>query len=256
MTRNKEHVEHYNTISKDIKFVSNSVIRLRILKELYEKPSNMKELTCVTDLSYSYVSSILSGLESRNMVWRKSNRFYLETSLKLQIENMIDFAILINLLEEIFNIVEGHLVDMLPNESIMEMHLLHDCVLMESDGINADMIDNLIEINLNEADRARCILPVYSDRLNSTLNNLAERGSYVELEVSENLSDAYEENSNVKYLSTFNGKNGFLLIITDKAMLLGFFREEGIFDKNRILISTGDDSLKWANNAFGYFKKN
>ena len=256
MTRNKEHVEHYNTISKDIKFVSNSVIRLRILKELYEKPSNMKELTCVTDLSYSYVSSILSGLESRNMVCRKSNRFYLETSLKLQIENMIDFAILINLLEEIFNIVEGHVVDMLPIESIMEMHLLHDCVLMESDGINADMIDNLIEINLNEADRARCILPVYSDRLNATLNDLAERGSYVELEVSENLSEAYGENSNVKYISTFNGKNGFLLIITDKVMLLGFFREEGIFDKNRILISTGDDSLKWANNAFGYFKKN
>lgn len=256
MTRNKEHLEHYNTIFKDIKFVSNSVIRLRILKELYEKPSNMKELTCATDLSYSYVSSILSGLESRNMVCRKSNRFYLETSLKLQIENMMDFAILINLLEEIFNIVEGHVVDMLPNESIMEMHLLHDCVLMESDGINADMIDNLIEINLNEADRARCILPVYSDRLNDTLNDLAERGSYVELEVSKNLSEAYEENSNVKYLSTFNGKNAFLLIITDKAMLLGFFREEGIFDKNRILISTGDDSLKWANNAFGYFKKN
>ena len=256
MTRNKEHVEHYNTISKDIKFVSNSVIRLRILKELYEKPSNMKELTCVTDLSYSYVSSILSDLESRNMVCRKSNRFYLETSLKLQIENMMDFAILINLLEEIFNIVEGHVVDMLPNESIMEMHLLHDCVLMESDGINADMIDNLIEINLNEANRARCILPVYSDRLNATLNDLAERGSYVELEVSENLSGAYEENSNVKYLSTFNGKNAFLLIITDKVMLLGFFRDDGIFDKNRILISTGDDSLKWANNAFGYFKKN
>ena len=256
MTRNKEHVEHYNTISKDIKFVSNSVIRLRILKELYEKPSNMKELTCVTDLSYSYVSSILSDLESRNMVWRKSNRFYLETSLKLQIENMMDFAILINLLEEIFNIVEGHVVDILPNESIMEMHLLHDCVLMESDGINADMIDNLIEINLNEANRARCILPVYSDRLNATLNDLAERGSYVELEVSENLSEVYGENSNVKYLSTFNGKNSFLLIITDKAMLLGFFREEGIFDKNRILISNGDDSLRWANNAFGYFKKN
>ena len=256
MTRNKEHVEHYNTISKDIKFVSNSVIRLRILKELYEKPSNMKELTCVTDLSYSYVSSILSDLESRNMVCRKSNRFYLETSLKLQIENMMDFAILINLLEEIFNIVEGHVVDILPNESIMEMHLLHDCVLMESDGINADMIDNLIEINLNEANRARCILPVYSDRLNATLNDLAERGSYVELEVSENLSEVYGENSNVKYLSTFNGKNSFLLIITDKAMLLGFFREEGIFDKNRILISNGDDSLRWANNAFGYFKKN
>ena len=49
LTRNKEHVEHYNTISKDIKFVSNSVIRLRILKEIDVKTSKMKELTCVSE---------------------------------------------------------------------------------------------------------------------------------------------------------------------------------------------------------------
>ena len=256
MTRNKEHVEHYNTISKDIKFVSNSVIRLRILKELYEKPSNMKELTCVTDLSYSYVSSILSGLESKNMVCRKSNRFYLETSLKLQMENMIEFAILTNILEEIFNIIEGHVVDSLPKESIMEFHLLQDSILMESDGINADMLDNMIEANLREADRACCILPVYSDILNGALNGLAENGNYVELRVSENLSRIYDENSKAKYITAFKGKSNFLLIVTNSVMILGFFRDDGIFDKNRILISTGDDSLKWANNAFGYFKKN
>ena len=97
---------------------------------------------------------------------------------------------------------------------------------------------------------------MYSDILNGALNGLAENGNYVELRVSENLSRIYDENSKAKYIAAFKGKSNFLLIVTNRAMILGFFRDDGIFDKNRILISTGDDSLKWANNAFGYFKKN
>ena len=255
MNRTKNHVRHYNKVSEDIKFVSNSLIRLRVLKALYDNPSNMKELTHTTDLSYSSISSTLHKLELRDMVYRNSNRYYLASSLKLQMKNILQLSIIINLLDEIFNIIDGHIVHKLPMESILELHLLDGSLMLESDGVNADMIDNLIENNIGEAKSARCILPVYSEGINAKLNELADDGKFVEIKVSEKLSNIYNSRSRVKYISTFRGKNNFLLIITDKMMILGFFRNDGIFDKNRLVISTGKDSLKWANNLFRYFKK-
>ena len=39
-------------------------------------------------------------------------------------------------------------------------------------------------------------------------------------------------------------------------MILGFFKNNGDYDQNRILISSSEKSLKWANNLFKNFKAN
>ena len=59
----------------------------------------------------------------------------------------------------------------------------------------------------------------------------------------------------IKKLSSYNGENNFLLIITDTVMVFGLFKEDGYFDQNRLLISKHDDSIKWALGLFENFKK-
>lgn len=249
-----EYLNNYNTISDDVKFVSNSLIRLKVLKALYEKPSNMKELADDTKLGYSSISGVLHGLELRNMVYRKSNKYHLVNLLKLQIKNILEFSVTVNLLEEVFNLVEGHVIDGIPQRSVEEMHLLGQSELLESDCVDIDKTFNFIDEVLAQAKGARCILPIYHERFNARLNDLVLNEGFVEIIVSESVFKAYGKYSKAENISSFKEEDNFMLIVTDERMVLGFFRKNGFFDQSRLLISDSMDSLKWANNLFLYFK--
>ena len=249
-------LESYESISDDVKYMSNSLIRLKILAVLYEKPQNMKELTDKTKLNYSSVSSILHGLELRDFVYRKSNRYHLTTCLKMQMENILKFKDVVNVVNGFFNIFNAHIVDMIPEMSLVELYMLKNAILLESSGFDAYKIFNFIGNALDDADCVKCIMPFYHEDFNVQLNNLVENDKFVEAIVSVDLFECYEEKSDIRYLSSFKGKNNFLLISTDKMMIFGLFRDDGFFDQNRLITSKDKNSIMWANNLFKNFKIN
>ena len=255
VNENKNYLKNYDFVSEDIKFAANSIIRLRILSALFEKPQNMKDLADLTRLSYSSISSTLHGLELKEFVYRESNRYYLSNSLKVIIRHVLELKDVVNLLNRFFNIIEGHVVRMIPKKSVVELHMIGNSSLLESGGIDAYKIYNFIEDALVGADNVRCIMPFYHLDFNKQLNCLINEGKHVELLVSHEIFEIYEEKSESKYLSSFKIKNNFLLIVTDKMMILGLFKENGHFDQNRLLTSKNSEALKWADNLFKNFKK-
>lgn len=255
VNENKNYLKNYDFVSEDIKFAANSIIRLRILSALFEKPQNMKDLADLTRLSYSSISSTLHGLELKEFVYRESNRYYLSNSLRIIIRHVLELKDVVNLLNRFFNIIEGHVVRMIPKKSVVELHMIGNSSLLESGGIDAYKIYNFIEDALVGANSVRCIMPFYHLDFNKQLNCLVNDGKHVELMVSHEIFEIYEEKSESKYLSSFKIKNNFLLIVTDKMMILGLFKENGHFDQNRLLTSKNSEALKWANNLFKNFKK-
>ena len=215
----------------------------------------MKDLTEDTGLSYSSVSSTMHKLELENFVYRESSKYYLTNSMRLQIENVLELNKTIDVLNRFFNILDKHLVDMIPNQSISELYLMGQASLIESGDIDVYRTYNYIENALQEAEFVKCVLPFYYDNFNEKLNNLVEKGKCVEALVCQNIFHVFEEKSKIENLSSFENENNFLLIVTDKVMILGLFKDDGSFDQNRLLISKNDDSLKWADNLFKYFKK-
>ena len=255
MYSNENHIKSYNSVSEDIKFISNSLIRLKVLMSLIDEPKTMKGICDISDLTYSSVSNALNLLESKDIVYRKFNQYYLSNIIKLHLDDLVEFKITINLLEEIFNLIEGHIIDNIPKKSITELHLLEFSILLESSDVDAFKVYKFIEDALNGANFARCILPVYHTKFNKKLNDLVAKNKFVELKVNKKALKSYKKSSKVKYLSSFDEINNFLLIITDELMIFGLFREGGIFDQNRLLISFSPNSIKWANNLFSRFKK-
>ena len=108
---------------------------------------------------------------------------------------------------------------------------------------------------LQEADKVSCIVPFYHVSFNQQFNKLVEKGKFVEVIACEDVYARYKAESDVKFLSSFKGKNNFLLIVTDKIMILGLFKEDESFDQNRLLTSKNSDSLIWATNLLKNFKK-
>lgn len=255
MNENKNYLENYDYVSEDVKFAANSIIRLKILAALFEKPQNMKDLADFTRLSYSSISSTIHGLELKEFVYRESNKYYLSNSLKVIMRHVLELKDVVNLLNKFFNMIEGHVVSMIPEQSINELYMLDHSSLLESGGIDAYKIYNFIEDALSDANRVRCVLPFYHLNFNKQLNYLVKKGKHVEIMASHEVYEIYEKKSQSEYLSSFKGKNNFLLIVTDKMMILGLFKENGQFDQNRLVTSRNRDSLRWANNLFKNFKK-
>lgn len=255
MNENKNYLENYDYVSEDVKFAANSIIRLKILAALFEKPQNMKDLADFTRLSYSSISSTIHGLELKEFVYRESNKYYLSNSLKVIMRHVLELKDVVNLLNRFFNMIEGHVVSRIPEQSINELYMLDHSSLLESGGIDAYKIYNFIEDALSDANRVRCILPFYHLNFNKQLNYLVKKGKHVEIMASHEVYEIYEKKSQSEYLSSFKGKNNFLLIVTDKMMILGLFKENGQFDQNRLVTSRNRDSLRWANNLFKNFKK-
>ena len=246
----KMYLKNYDSISEELKYVSNSLIRLKILATLYRCPLNMKELNDLTNVSYSSISSNMHGLELRGYVYRESNKYYLTNDMRLHINDVLELKNIIGLLNEFFNILDGHVIDLIPNESIAELYLLGKANLIESDGVDAYKIYNYIEDILRNAESIKCVLPFYYKNFNDLINEKEN----VDILVPKSVLDIFEESLMVEDVLYFNENNCFLLIITDEVMLLGLFKENGYFDQNRLLTSKNEECLEWANNLFENFK--
>lgn len=250
----KNYLENYESISDEVKYLTNSLIRLKILAVLYDEPLNMKDLNNKTGLSYSSISSNMHYLELKGHVYRYKNKYFLSNSTKFKIEEILELNNVIKLLNEFFNILDKHFVKMIPNKSVAELYLLGKANLIESDGIDVYKMYNYIEDVLTGAGEVKCVLPFYHEKFNEKLNGLVDDDKMVDAIVPDVVFDIYEEKSKIKKLCTFKGEHNFLLIITDEVMILGLFKDDGYFDQNRLLTSKNADSILWANNLFKNFK--
>ena len=255
MYKNKMYLKEYNLISEDVKFATNSVVRLKIMATLYKGPQNMKDLNKSTGLIYSSISSGMHDLELKDYVYRENNKYHLSNRVKLQIKEILEFDEMMTVLDEFFNILDNHLVEMIPNESVAELYLLGKASLIEADDVDAFRIYQFIENSLFGAEDVKCILPFYYENFNRKLNGLIRKKKKVEAMVPKNLLTTFELKSRIKKLSTFKGNHNFLLVVTDKVMILGFFKEDGYFDKNRLLTSKNPEVINWGNDLFENFKR-
>lgn len=187
-------------------------------------------------------------------MYREHNKYFLSNSYRMEVEQVLRLSNLLDLLNDFFNILDKHLVDVIPNQSVVELYLIGNARLIESDGVDVYRIYKFIEDALESADEVKCILPFYHETFNDKLNELAKNNKKVEVMVPRSLFKVFDEKSEIENLSFFSGENAFLLIITNESMILGLFKEDGYFDQNRLLTSKNSDSIKWANNLYENFK--
>lgn len=251
-----ECIENLDAIFEDVKFTANSFVRLKILANLYEKPRNMKEMTDLTRFSYSSVSSTMHDLEIKGWVYREHNKYFLTNSTRVRIGDILELDKTLFVLNEFFNILHGHTVDMIPTESILEFNLLQTAKLMESSGVDAYRTYNFIQNCLYNAECVECVMPIFYEPFFDILADLISSKKDVEIYVPKNILNSFERKSGIECLKPFDELDSFLLIITDSVMILGFFMDNGFFDQNRIIVSDKMDSIVWAKNLFKNLKIN
>lgn len=138
------------------------------------------------------------------------------------------------------------------------MYLLGRAILVESNEKDIYRAYNIIQHALKEACGLKCVFPFFYGDFNKYINDLIDENRHIEIIIPQNIKENFEyflnlENDNVE-MSTFNIENNFLLVVTDKVMILGLFKEDGNFDQNRIITSKKEECIEWGENLFENFK--
>lgn len=251
-------VNNYNDISKDIKFLSNSMVRLNILKNLYESAMNMKDINQKTKINYSAISNNIHALEINGLIYRENNCYYLSNAMRVYMGDILKLNVLMVLLERLSPILQNHIVKSLPCDSIDNFHILQDIDLIEADGLNIYKTYDVIEKTIDKSDYVKAILPFSLNDFNECINGSLLKNKKIHLISPLNIKKILIKNldaSNVNLKIDFFDFNEFLLLCTDKNMILGFFKDDGTYDQNRLLTSSNDECIKWANDLFENFKK-
>lgn len=255
--KEKSSLEIYENVSDEIKYISNSFIRLDIVETLFSGSKTMKEINSDTGLSYSSISSNIHNLELGGYVFREFNKYHLSNIMYIYFENILDFKKTIITLNKLRLFFNNHCVNELPKNAILNLFLLKNSYLLESDEINIYKTRNFILDSLDNATYVKGILPNTFSTMGEKLNELVSKNKDVELLISDEIYSNFCQNIDLKpnlKVNSFKNKSNFSLLITDEVILLSLFRLDGIFDQNRLLISKTEGGKKWANILFEEFK--
>lgn len=254
-------IENYESISKDVKFLPKSMIRLKILENLYESPMNMKDINQETKFNYSAISNNMHILELGGYIYQENNKYFLSNSMRVIVGNMLQLDKLMCLLENISPICLDHAVQALPLDSINAFHCLSEVSLIESDGMNVYKTYDIIKNSISKSNHVNAILPFSYDEFNDSFNKLLSKNKKVHIISPRNIKEfliksfnVSDDNLKIDFLG-IEEIDSILLFCSDKKMILGFFKDDGTFDQNRLLVSTQGSCIKWANDLFNHFNE-
>ena len=254
-----EYLNDYENVADEIKFVSNSIIRLKLLAALKYGCYTMKELSKKAKLSYCSLSTNANFLELNNWVFKKDKKYSLTPIMKLYLDNLLEVDRTIEITQNFKSFFNGHDVSSISIKSIDELYLLEKSKLIESNLNEILKSQLIIESSLNEAEYVNAIFPYSYTGFPDILNHIIEKGTEMEVLIHNKiffsiLKEINFESNNFNF-NTFDLDSSFLLIVTDKIFILGLYFEDGSFDQQRLLVSKSKNSIKWGENLFKNFKE-
>lgn len=258
-------INHY-TLNNDITFLAKSEIRLKILSELQKKPRSVKELVNVTKITYSSISSNLTKLEENDHITKKKNRYHLNPLSEIYYENLMDFKISMDLIEDFDDFWRNHNIDQLTIDSVQNIIDLKDSELVKTTPLDIYKTHNVNKENILNSDNIKAIFPYLHPEYPQLLENILKKQGKVELIIPKNMFKEliFEISNNVrkkatkdKKLKVYTTEDDLKLYLTlcDGTMSLGLFKNDGSFDQNRLLISESKEAQLWAENLFESVKQ-
>ena len=261
----KDELNNLNTIQKEIKFLTNSDNRLKIIHCLFKSPQTLKEIHEKTGLNYSAISVNVSSLEERGHVINKNDIYYLTNASKLILTNVFYLNKSINFLDKNADFLNNHKLDNLKFNALKDLSSLESLELVEATPFDIYKTTRLIKELGDSSKSVKTIFPFMYPQINEVLTIWFANDVDIKLILDKDVSEAFIETfNNYKFDNESNSKIAvktidegldFALLQTDEGIILGFNKDDGKFDQNAIYISKEEDAIAWADEIFEEYEK-
>jgi len=253
--------ENLNKIEVQIKFLTKSEIRLRILNCLKKKPSSIKDIVEETKLTYSSISSNMAKLYKKEYIYKSSGKYYINPICNIYLKNLLEFDQLIKLIGEFKTFWGKHILNEININSLREITDLNESELIESTPIDIYKPHNHMKNLISNSNEIKAIFPFLHPDYPKIIENLLEKNSKIEIIIPKSIESQLFENMD-KNIVKEGIKNKKLkvkiikeninlsLVINKYHMSLGLFKIDGSYDQNRLLTSKTPEAIAWASNLF------
>lgn len=255
-----------NNINNDIKFLTKSEIRLKILSELNKEPDNVRGLVKKTKITYSSISSNIGKLEKNNYITKVQNKYHINPMTEVYFKTLMDFKRSVDLVNDFDTFWNRHNLNQLSIKSVKRITDLKNSKLIETTPIDIYKTHNTIKKQIIESNNVKAVFPYLHPDYPELIEKILKNNGSVELVIPQSIYKElmFRVNEKLRKDAIMNGKLkvyvfkkelNLYLTICDETMSLGLFKNDGSFDQNRILISDSPKSHNWASELFEHVKK-
>lgn len=253
-------------VKEEIKFLTNSKVRLEILISLYDEPATVSEIHEKIQLSYSSITSNLNKLEEHGYIFKQRDEYFLETHTRYKLLNILLLNNNIEFIYNFSNFFNNHLVDNDNLQALGTLPFVKNVELVKADNINPFLAtETMEEAMMREGSvESICIYlhPNCEDMIKTMMNQKSAFEVIVPLSFAQYIiSHAYafktdEELSNIR----FNIKPlkdtplRIALVISEQEVVIGLTRQEGNFNKNCCLKCIDESAIWWGHQVFREFE--
>ena len=258
----KNELNDFKDIQKEIKFLTNSDNRLKILHCLLNSPQNLKGIHEKTGLNNSSISINVSSLESKGYVVNRNDMFYLTNTSKLILTNIFYLNKSINFLDKNADFFNTHKLGSIKFNALKDISSLESSRLVESTPFDIYKTVRLYKEFGSGSKSIKTIFPFMYPQINELFNEWIENDVEIKLILEKEVSDAFIESfNNYKFdkksnsrisVKTVENRLDFALFVTDEVIILGFYKNDGKFDQNAVYISKEKEAILW---GYGIFEE-
>ena len=247
--------ELYEEIKDDLKFITSSDIRAKIIISLKEKPKKLGNLKDEVHMRSSSILHSMSQLEAKNLITREFQSYSLSQTGEMAATVLIDMVNSFSLIKENENFWLNHDINEIPEDLIGKINELSDSKIMNSSISSSkqstfrELLSNcevikgiispiIIHDELEIVNKKEDIHLILAD---NNLNDVIEKLKFQDISITENIK-LWKIKDNLK----------LILIVTDKFMLLNLppVQEN---DSISYLINETEESIEWGNELFNYY---
>ena len=148
-----------NDIDNDMKFLTKSEIRLKILNELNENPNSVRGLVKETEITYSSISNNISKLEKNDLITKVQNKYHITPMTEIYLKTLMDFKTSMDLVNDFDTFWNKHNLNQLSMNSIKCISDLKDSQLVETTPLDIYKTHDTIKNQITGSRNIRAIFP-------------------------------------------------------------------------------------------------
>ena len=252
---------YFSVVENDLKFLSNSEIRLKVLVDLLDGPLKIRDINRCSLLSYSSVSSNVHKLCKVGYVEKIHNSFQLTNLGFIYITILMDFHDVVTTISDFSDFWLDHDISSLSLDDLKKLSSLEGSELIKCNYTDIYKTHKEFKRIFKDSKHLKVIFPYMHPEYPKLIRRLILKGVKVDLIVSKGILAPFvkdigndvvkkglrEGNFSLKYLDE---DIKIALAISNKFVSIGLFKKDGTYDQNRLLLSDKEKAIVWGLNLF------
>ena len=257
-------LNNYNDIKEDLKFITTSSVRTKIILSLNQGNKNLSDLKNELNLESSAALHALKKLENHDLTFKKENKYHLSSFGKLYAVKSKNLFKSFHAIKKCEKIWLDHCIEGITPDLLKKIRYLSNSYIIESTPTDIIKPYNYYAKLLSKAGRIKSVSPIFYYPNLDLYKKVLMKNANIELILTPLILDKMIKIGDIENLKKVISSGDLKLheinedvkiafTVAENFLSIGLFSNEGLFDATINLISNDEEAIEWGNKLFNYY---